>query len=68
MPAHLLEGYFQLPVHHKPGEDLLRIGIEVGTQEGLGEDRSHQQQLGMAPNALGEKWRERRQKPYHPSG
>jgi hypothetical protein len=35
MPAHLLEGYFQLPAHHKPTEDLLWIGIEVGTQEGL---------------------------------
>src|SRR5215210_3880569 len=36
MPAHLLEGYFQLPAHHEPGEDLLRIGLKVGTQEGLG--------------------------------
>src|SRR5918994_1538671 len=35
MPTHLLEGYFQLPAHHKPGEDLLRIGSEVGTQESL---------------------------------
>src|SRR5215213_322923 len=31
MPAHLLEGYFQLPAHHKPGDDLLRIGLKVGT-------------------------------------
>src|SRR5919112_1032395 len=36
MPAHLLESYFQLPAHHEPAEDLLRIGIEVGTQDGLG--------------------------------
>ena len=36
MPTHLLEGYFQLPAHHKPTEDLLWIGIEVGTQKGLG--------------------------------
>jgi hypothetical protein len=36
MPAHLLEGYFQLPAHHEPQEDLLRIGIEVATQKGLG--------------------------------
>ncbi len=35
MPAHLLEGHFQLPAHNKPTEDLLRIGFEVGTQEGL---------------------------------
>src|SRR5215212_11437427 len=36
MPTHLLEGYFQLPAHHKPTDDLLWIGIEVGTKEGLG--------------------------------
>src|SRR5215213_496740 len=36
MSTHLLEGHFQLPAHHKPGEDLLRIGVKVGTQEGLG--------------------------------
>ena len=32
MPTHLLEGYFQLPTHHEPREDLLGIGLEVGTQ------------------------------------
>src|SRR5215208_2059338 len=26
----------QVPAHHKPTEDLLRISLEVGTQEGLG--------------------------------
>src|SRR5215211_2902478 len=36
MLTHLLEGHFQLPAHHKPTEDLLRIGIEVGTQQCLG--------------------------------
>src|SRR5215208_4443177 len=36
VPAHLLEGHLQLPAHHKPTEDLLRISVEVGTQEGLG--------------------------------
>src|SRR5215210_3544263 len=36
VPAHLLEGHFQLPAHHEPREDLLRIGIEVGTQQCLG--------------------------------
>src|SRR5215212_12066771 len=35
MPTHLLEGYFQLPTHNKPGEDLLRIGLKIGTKEGL---------------------------------
>src|SRR3712207_5754246 len=36
MPPCLLEGHFQLPAHNKPTDDLLRIGVEVGTQEGLG--------------------------------
>src|SRR5215208_2968644 len=37
VPPHLLlEGYFQLPTHHEPREDLLRIGVQIGTQEGLG--------------------------------
>jgi hypothetical protein len=36
MPAHLLEGHFQLPTHHEPAEDLLRSGVEFGTQEELG--------------------------------
>ena len=27
---------FQLPAHYKPTEDLLRIGLKVGTQQGLG--------------------------------
>src|SRR3712207_6933601 len=34
VPTHLLEGHLQLPAHHEPGEDLVRIGLEVGTQEG----------------------------------
>src|SRR5215210_6934340 len=36
MTTHLLEGYFQLPAHHEPAEDLLRIGLKVATQEDLG--------------------------------
>src|SRR5215213_1850659 len=36
MPAHLLEGYFQLPTHNEPREDRLRVGFEVGAQERLG--------------------------------
>src|SRR5829696_7464931 len=36
MPTHLLEGHFQLPAHHKPTEDLLGIGLKVGTQQCLG--------------------------------
>src|SRR5918992_2345616 len=36
MPTHLLEGYLQLPAHNEPADDLLRICIEIGTQEGLG--------------------------------
>src|SRR5918993_1842106 len=36
MPARLLEGHLQLPAHHEPRDDLLRIGFEVGTKEGLG--------------------------------
>jgi hypothetical protein len=35
MPAHLLGGYFQLPAHNKPTEDLLRISRKVGTKESL---------------------------------
>jgi hypothetical protein len=35
VPTHLLEGYFQLPTHHKPAEDLLRIGLKIGTQQSL---------------------------------
>src|SRR5215218_6119033 len=35
MPTHLLEGPFQLPAHHKPTEDLMRIGLKVGTQQCL---------------------------------
>src|SRR5215207_379238 len=31
MPAHLLEGHLQLPAHHKPADDLLWIGLKVGT-------------------------------------
>src|SRR3712207_1824977 len=40
MSAHLLEGDFQLPAHHKPTDDLLRISVKVGTQEGLGSELS----------------------------
>jgi hypothetical protein len=36
MPTHLLEGYFQLPTHHEPADDLLRIGVEIGTQKDPG--------------------------------
>jgi hypothetical protein len=36
VPARLLEGHLKLPAHHEPTYYLLRIGIEVGTQEGLG--------------------------------
>jgi hypothetical protein len=35
MPTHLLEGYFQLPAHNKPADDLLRISVNVGTKESL---------------------------------
>jgi hypothetical protein len=35
-PAHLLEGHLKLPAHHVPTYYLLRIGIEIGAQEGLG--------------------------------
>src|SRR5215211_2706220 len=40
MPAHLLEGHLQLPAHHKPTYDLLRVSIEVCTQQSLGFERS----------------------------
>jgi hypothetical protein len=30
-----------------------------------GEDRAHEQNLDMTPYALGEKWREGGQNPYH---
>ena len=40
MPPCLLEGHFQLPAHHKPTDYLLRIGVEVGTQEGLSSELS----------------------------
>ena len=36
MPARLLEGHLKLSAHHEPADDLLRIGFEVGTKEGLG--------------------------------
>ena len=36
MSAYLLEGHFQLPTRDEPREDLLRIGVEIGTQKGLG--------------------------------
>src|SRR5918992_3613728 len=36
MPPDLLEGHFQPPVHNKPTEDLLWIGLKVRTQKGLG--------------------------------
>src|SRR4051812_39736106 len=36
MPTHLLECRLQLPAHDEPGEDLLRIGVKVSTQKGLG--------------------------------
>jgi hypothetical protein len=36
MPPHLLEGYLELPTRDEPREDLLRIGVEVGAEEGLG--------------------------------
>src|SRR5215217_7936592 len=36
MPSHLLKSYLQLPAHHKPTENLLRIRVKGGTQEGLG--------------------------------
>src|SRR5215211_5773383 len=35
MPTHLLDRYFQLPAHNKPGEDLLWIGLKVCTQKCL---------------------------------
>src|SRR5215207_4188823 len=35
MPSYLLEGHFQLPTYDEPREDLLRIGLKIGTQEGL---------------------------------
>src|SRR5215211_2433546 len=36
MPTHLLEAHFQLPTHDEPREDLLRIGVKIGTEESLG--------------------------------
>ena len=33
---HLVEGHFELPAQDEPGEDLLGIGFEVGTEQGLG--------------------------------
>src|SRR3712207_3077479 len=36
MPTYLLEGHLQLPAHDESGEDLLRIGVKVGAEEGLG--------------------------------
>src|SRR5215210_1191503 len=35
MPSYLLEGHFQLPTHDEPREDLLWIGLKVGTQKRL---------------------------------
>src|ERR671911_114516 len=33
--ADLLEGSLHLPASHKPGDDLLRLGSEVGAQQSL---------------------------------
>src|SRR5215217_3269581 len=60
MPTHLLKGYFQLPAHNKPGENLLRISSKVGTEKGLGFELSsritdqhpahrHREQAGAVP-------------------
>lgn len=36
MPTYLLKGHLELPAHDEPGEDPLRIGAEVGADQGLG--------------------------------
>ena len=47
VPMHLLEGHLQLPAHHEPGDDLPRIGVEIGTKEGPGfEPRSEERRVG----------------------
>src|SRR5215217_47662 len=59
VPAHLMKGHLKLPAHNKPAEDLLGIGLEVGTKEGLGFELSfrityqHPAQEGYGEQARG---------------